>query len=55
MAIVKAGNYIRHDSDTLASIIVDIICNDLKFKDKQNEPQYMILNSKQKETKNLKR
>lgn len=50
MAIVK-GNYIRHDSDTLASIIVDIICNDLKFKDKQNEPQYMILNSKQKETK----
>ena len=52
LAIVK-GDYIRHDADTLASIIVEIICNDLKFKDKQNDPQYMVLNSKQKETKKV--
>ena len=50
LSVVK-GDYIRHDADTLASIIVEIICNDLKFKDKQNDPQYMVLNSKQKETK----
>lgn len=50
LAVVK-GDYIRHDADTLASIIVEIICNDLKFKDKQNDPQYIVLNSKQKETK----
>ena len=47
------GKYIRHDADTLASIIVEIICNDLKYKDKQNAPEYMVLNSKQKETKKL--
>ena len=50
IAVVK-GNYIRHDADTLASTIVEIICNDLKFKDKQNDPQYVVLNSKQKEVK----
>jgi len=50
LSVVK-GEYIRHDPDTLAATIIEIICNDLKFKDKQNDPQYMILNSKQKETK----
>ncbi len=50
IAVVK-GNYIRHDADTLASTIVEIICNDLKYKDKQNDPQYVVLNSKQKEVK----
>lgn len=50
IAVVK-GNYIRHDADTLASTIVEIICNDLKYKDKQNDPQYVVLNSKQKEVR----
>lgn len=48
MAVVKR-DYIRHDADTLASTIIEIICNDLKFRDKQNDPQYVVLNSKQKE------
>ena len=50
IAIVK-GNYIRHDPDTLAATIIEIICNDLKYKDKQNDPQYVVLNSKQREIK----
>jgi len=50
ISVVK-GDYIRHDADTLAATIVDIICNDLKYKDKQNDPQFMVLNSKQKEAK----
>ena len=50
LAVVK-GDYIRHDADTLASIIIELICNDLKFRDKQNDPLYMMLNSKQNETK----
>ena len=50
-AVVK-NDYIRHDSETLAKTIVEVICNDLKYKDKQNDPQYMLLNAKQKETKN---
>ncbi len=45
------GEYIRHDADSLASIIVEIICNDLKYRDKQNAPEYMVLNTKHKETR----
>ena len=52
LAVVK-GDYIRHDADTLASIIIELICNDLKFRDKQNDPLYMVLNSKQNETKKI--
>lgn len=45
------GNNLRHDSDLLATSIVELICTDLRFKDKQNDPQYMLLNSKLKEGK----
>ena len=30
---------------------MQIICDDLKFKDKQNDPQYIMLNSRLKEEK----
>lgn len=43
------GNYIRHDPDKTAKLIVELICGDLKFKDKHNDEQYMLLNSKLKE------
>lgn len=42
---------IRHDSDAVAASIIDLICDDLKFKDKQNNPQYVMLNSKLKHKK----
>ena len=45
------GEYIRHDSDALAKEIIELICNELRFKDKQNEEQYILLNSKLKEKK----
>ena len=45
------GEYIRHNSENLAREIVDIICNELKYKDKQNDEQYILLNSKLKEKK----
>ncbi len=45
------GEYIRHDSDELAKTIIELICNELKFRDKQNDEQYLLLNSKLKEEK----
>lgn len=46
---VAEGNYIRHDPDKTAKLIVELICGDLRFKDKHNDEQYMLLNSKLKE------
>ena len=46
---VAEGNYIRHDPDKTAKLIIELICGDLRFKDKQNDEQYMLLNSKLKE------
>ena len=43
--------YIRHDSDAIAKSIVELICNDLKFRDKQTEPEYLLMNSKLKQVK----
>lgn len=45
------GEYIRHDSNLLAKTIIELICNELKFRDKQNDDQYLLLNSKLKEEK----
>ena len=45
------GEYIRHDADELAKTIIELICNELKFRDKQNDDQYLLLNSKLKEAK----
>lgn len=44
---------IRHDPDVVASVIIELICNDLKFHDKQNETEYILLNSILKEQKKL--
>ena len=45
------GDSIRHDPDVIASTIIQLICDELKFKDMQNDSQYMMLNSKLRETK----
>lgn len=45
------GNNIRHNNKAVAEAIIDIICDDLKFKDKQYDPQYVMLNSRLKQQK----
>mgnify|MGYP004649402005 FL=1 len=40
---------IRHDSDTIATSIMQLICDDLKFRDMQNDAQYILLDSKIKD------
>lgn len=42
---------IRHNPDAIAASIVELICEDLKFKDMQNNPEYMILNEELKTKK----
>ena len=39
---------IRHDPVAVADSIIEIICEDLKFKDMQNNPKYVRMNSKLK-------
>ena len=40
------GDRIRHNPDAIAASIIELICEDLKFRDMQNNPEYMILNDK---------
>lgn len=46
---------IRHSPKAVAEAIIQIICDDLKFKDKQNEPEYIMLNARLKEEKKRKK
>ena len=45
------GEFIRHNPDAIASSIIELVCEDLKFRDMQNDAQYLMLNSKLKQTK----
>ena len=50
MSMIK-GEFIRHDPDVIASTIIELICDDLKYQDKQNDTQYVLLNSRLKHQK----
>lgn len=45
------GEYIRHNPYETAKQIIEIIVNDLKFKDKKEDENYVLLNAKLKENK----
>ena len=46
---------IRHSPKAVAEAIIQIICDDLKYRDMQNDPQYVMLNTRLKEEKKLKK
>lgn len=48
-----ANDYIRHDPNLVAASIIELICDDLKYQDKQNDPQYLMLNNKLREEKRI--
>ena len=50
MSCIK-DNKIRHNSSIIAATVIDLICNDLKFKDKQNGTEFLLLSSILKEEK----
>lgn len=45
------NNRIRHNSDAIATSIIQLICDDLKFRDMQNDAQFIMLDSKIRDTK----
>lgn len=47
------GGLIRHDPNLVAKSIIELICDDLKYQDKQLDPQYLMLNNKLKEDKRI--
>ena len=42
---------IRHNPDAIAASIIQLICDDLKFNNMENNAQYMMLNNKLKDNK----
>ena len=47
------GEFVRHDPNLVASSIIELICDDLKYQDRQNDPQYLMLNTKLQEEKRI--
>ena len=45
------SDVIRHDPDRVAKIIMELICNELKFKDLQNDTEYLLIDSVLKDQK----
>ena len=48
MSTIENGR-IRHNSDAIATSIIQLICDDMKFRDMQNDAQYILLDSKIKD------
>ena len=46
---------IRHNTEAVAESVIELICDDLRFKDEQNDPKYVMLNTKLKEEKKIKK
>lgn len=47
------GDSIRHDTDAVAESVIELVCDDLKFKNEQNDPKYVMLNTKLREEKKI--
>ena len=45
------GEYIRHNPDAIASSIIELVVEDMKFRDMENDSRYVMLNSRLKDTK----
>ena len=47
------GEHIRHNPDAIASSIIELVCEDMKFNDMENDTKYLMLSSRLKNTKKL--
>ena len=54
ISIIK-DDFIRHNSMIIADILIKIICDDLKFKDKHFDMEYIMMNSKLEVDKQIKK
>ena len=44
---------VRHDPNMVAEAAIKLICNDLKYEDRENDPEYVMLNAKLKSDKRI--
>lgn len=54
LSIIK-DDAVRHDATMIANTAIQLICDDLKYLDKQNEPEYMMMNTKLLADKRMKK
>ena len=45
------GEFIRHNPDAIATSIIELVVEDMKFRDMENDSRYVMLNSRLKDTK----
>ena len=50
---VITDDFVRHDANLVASSVIELICDDLKYQDKENDPQYVMMNTKLKADKQI--
>lgn len=50
---IIADDTIRHDANLISDVAIKLICDDLRFRDKQNDPEYLMMNTKLKEDKRI--
>ena len=49
----NGGDNVRHNTEAVAESVIELICDDLRFKDEQNDPKYVMLNAKLREEKKI--
>ena len=42
---------IRHNTEAVAESVIELICDDMRFRNEQNDPKYVMLNTKLREEK----
>ena len=45
------GDTIRHNTEAVAESVIELVCDDMKFKNEQNDPKYVMINAKLREEK----
>ena len=50
---VITDDSIRHNANLISDVAIKLICDDLRFRDKQNDPEYLMMNTKLKEDKRI--
>ena len=50
---IITDDFVRHDANLVASSVIELICDDLRYQDKENDPQYLMMNTKLKADKQI--
>ena len=45
------GENVRHNTEAVAESVIELICDDLRFKNEQDDPKYIMLHTKLREEK----